>query len=199
MKEKMKLGVVLLAAGRSERFGSNKLLADFCGRPLVCRTLEVAQMVSAEMQCVIVSDDEVAALARAYGFEVIRNDSPQRGQSHSIHLGVEAVQEMDAVLLLVCDQPGLTRESLERLVAAFAAADKGIACLRDETHMGNPAIFSRRYFVQLLALEGDRGARGILRKHADDLLVVSCTRENELADVDTPQALAQMHRDRTME
>lgn len=190
MKRIMKLGVVLLAAGRSERFGSNKLLVNFGGRPLVCRALEAMRSVPAARFCVVTGSDEIAALACAYGFDVIRNDLPQLGQSHSVRLGVQAMMDMDAVLLLVGDQPMLTGVSLFRLVQAFAESEKGIACLRDATHMGNPAIFEAKYYSDLLALSGDRGAKGILRSHEQDLLVVDCMHPCELSDADTPQALA---------
>jgi len=190
MNSAMKLGVVLLAAGRSERFGSNKLLADFCGKPMICRALEAMHAVSCEQSCVVTGCSEIADLARAYGCGVIWNDSPQLGQSHSICLGVSAMADMDAVLLLAGDQPRLTGESLVRMISSFRASDKGMACLRDETHMGNPAVFSKAYFSALTALSGDRGAKGILRAHENDLLVVSCLNQGELADADTPQALA---------
>ena len=192
----MKLGVVLLAAGKSERFGANKLLAGFYGRPMVCCALEAAATLKAERTAVVTGCGEVACLAEGYGFEVIVNDSPQLGQSHSIFLGVDAMQDMDAVLLMVCDQPQLTSASLERLVQRFTRAEQGIACLRDGTHVGNPALFSRRYFGELLALQGDRGAKGVLRAHEDDLLVVDTIGPDELADADTPDMLDAMRKRR---
>ena len=185
----MKLGIVLLAAGKSERFGSNKLLADFMGKPMVCFALEALCAVSAEKACVVTGHDEVASFAREYGCQVVWNDSPQLGQAHSIHLGVAAVQDMDAVVLMAADQPRLTGASLVRLINSFCASGKGIACLRDQTHVGNPAVFSKAYFPELLSLSGDRGAKGILRAHEEDLLAVSCVSAGELADADTPQAL----------
>ena len=192
MKQNMKLGVVLLAAGKSERFGSNKLLADYHGKPLICRALEAASAVSVHKACVVTGSDEIASFAQTYGFDVIRNTDVHLGQAHPIHLGIAAMKEMDAALLMVCDQPRLTAQSLVRLADAFWDSEKGIACLRDETHTGNPAIFSKVYFSQLLALEGDRGAKGILRANPDDLLDVRCAHENELADADTPRALESM-------
>lgn len=196
MKEAMKLGAVLLAAGRSKRFGSNKLLADFCGRPMVCFAMDAMRSVSAEKACVVTGCEQIAGLARAYGFDVVWNDAPELGQSRSIRLGIEAVQDMDAALLMVADQPGLTSQSLMRLTEAFCSASKGIACLRDETHMGNPAVFSKAYFPQLLRLSGDRGAKGILKAHPEDLLEVSCIKRDELADADTPQALESIRSER---
>ena len=194
MKQKMKLGVVLLAAGRSERFGSNKLLASFDGKPLILRALEAASAVSADKTLVVTGSMEIAALAQAQGCQAIMNSDAHLGQSHSIRLGIAAMQDMDAVLLMVCDQPRLTGASLVRLTASFCASQKGIACLRDETHMGNPAVFARGYFPELLALAGDRGAKGILKAHRDDLLEVCCVCAHELADADTPQALEDMQR-----
>ena len=61
----MKLGVVLLAAGRSERFGGNKLLADYCGRPMVCRALEAATALRAARTAVVTGCGEIARLAEA--------------------------------------------------------------------------------------------------------------------------------------
>lgn len=188
----MKLGVVLLAAGKSTRFGANKLLAGFCGRPMICCALEAAAALKATRTAVVTGCGEVARLAEGCGCEVIANDAPQLGQSHSIRLGVQAMREMDAVLLMVCDQPRLTGASLARLVQRFARSGKAVACLRDGTHMGNPAIFARQCFDELLTLQGDRGAKGVLRAHEDDLLVVDTLGPDELADADTPEMLAAM-------
>lgn len=187
-----RLGVVLLAAGRSERFGANKLLADFRGKPMICRALEALSALTACRKCVVAGSERIAVLAQEYGFDVIYNHEPELGQSHSIRLGVGAMQDLDAVLLMAADQPSLTGQSLVRLSKAFCACEKGIACLCDETHMGNPAVFSKAYFPQLLRLEGDRGAKAILRSNPDALLIVSCVYRGELADADTPDALKEI-------
>ena len=190
-----RLGVVLLAAGKSKRFGSNKLLADYGGKPLIVRALEAAGAVSACRTCVVTGCAQIADLARENGFDVIENSDAHLGQSHSIHLGISDMREMDAVLLMVCDQPRLTGESLVRLADAFCASGTRIACLQDETHMGNPAIFAKAYYPQLLALSGDRGAKAILKGNPDDLLAVSCVYAHELADADTPQELESIRLD----
>lgn len=192
MKPDMKLGVVLLAAGRSSRFGENKLLASFDGRPMVCRAMDAAKAVQASRTAVVTGNVDIARLAQDYGYDVIENHEPELGQAHSIHLGVTAMRDMDAVLLMVCDQPRLSGVSLAQLLEAFWESGKGIACLCDQSHMGNPAVFSQKYYPALLALSGDRGAKGILRAHEDDLLVVPARDENELSDADTPEALEAM-------
>lgn len=192
MKPDMKLGVVLLAAGRSSRFGENKLLASFGGRSMVCRAMDAAKAVHACRTAVVTGNCDIARLAQDYGYGVIENHEPELGQSHSICLGVNAMQDMDALLLMVCDQPLLSGASLAHLLEAFARSDKGIACLCDQSHMGNPAVFAQTYYPALLSLCGDRGAKGILRAYEDDLLVVPALDENELGDADTPEALEAM-------
>lgn len=184
----MRLGAVLLAAGRSERFGENKLLADFAGRPMIACALEAVCAVCPARAVVVTGSERIAELARSEGFEVCDNAAPELGQSHSIHLGVSALREMDALLLMVADQPLLSGASLVGLMAAFAQSGKGMACLCDRTHRGNPAVFSAAYYDALCALHGDGGAKPILRAHEEDLLIVPCVGEDELADADTPQA-----------
>lgn len=188
----MKLGVALLAAGTGSRFGGNKLLADYRGQPLVSCALRALGELPAARRVAITSDERVAALAQEYGFEPVHNDAPQLGQGRSVSLAASALCDMDAMLLMLGDQPRVSGESLSRLIGAFERSGKGLACLRDETHAGNPAVFSHAYFDRLAALDGDRGAKGILRQNPDDLTVVPCVYPFELADADTPQALAAM-------
>lgn len=186
----MRIGTVLLAAGLSRRFGdANKLLADVCGRPMAACAMDVQRSFDAERHAVVASDGRVAELARQRGMEVVANDAPELGMAHSIVLGVNAMRDMDAVLLMAADQPKLTAASLQRLVSAFETEECPIACLMDGTHYGNPAIFSKEHFGELLALSGDRGAKVILRKHEELLRKVPCVHAGELADADDPAAL----------
>ena len=192
----MRLGAVLLAAGQGRRFAKeqpgagSKLLFPLRGKPLICYALDALASLRAERTAVVTGDARHAQLSRERGFDVACNAEPERGQGHSIALGMAAMEGMDAALLLAADQPNLTADSLRSLVRAYEGSGKGLACLRDETHWGNPAVFSRAYFPALRALDGDRGAKRILLAHQEDLLIVPCLFPGELADVDTPQALA---------
>lgn len=189
----MRIGAVVLAAGLSTRFGENKLLARFGGRPLLGHALKaLGEAEGVARRAAVVSDARVAQLVREYGLEVIPNGEPERGQAHSIVLAAQAMRGMDALLLMAGDQPLLRAGTLTRLVRAFEAGGKGIACLEDDTHRGNPAIFSAAYGERLLALTGDRGAGALLRANEADLLVVRCTAKGELSDADTPQALERL-------
>lgn len=189
----MNVGAVVLAAGLSSRFGGNKLLAPMGGRPLLGHALTA--LCTAEgiaQRAAVVSDERVAQVVREYGVQVIDNREPERGQAHSIVLAAQAMRDMDALLLMAGDQPLLRADTLTRLIRAFEESGKGIVCMQDGTHRGNPAIFSAAYYDRLRMLTGDRGAGGLLRACEADCTVVRCALADELADADTPQALAQI-------
>ena len=186
----MNVGAVVLAAGLSTRFGANKLLADAGGRPLIgCALGSLCAAEDIARRAAVVSDERVAQIVRGYGMQVIVNGDPARGQAHSIALAAQAMRDMDAMLLMAGDQPLVRPETLTRLLRAFETSGRGMACLMDGTHRGNPAVFRQAYFGQLAALTGDRGAGALLRGNEADLLVVSCADADELSDADTPQAL----------
>ena len=191
----MRLGVVLLAAGLGTRWrAGNKLLADFGGKPMVCRAMDALTELTFERAAVVTGDEQIAALAQEHGMQVVRNGEPELGMSHSIALGVFAMRDMDAVLLMASDQPLLTVISLRALIQAYEKSGKGIACLRDETHWGNPAVFGSKYFDALMALTGDVGAKSVLRENESDLLIVDCLHPHELEDADDPDALSRLLR-----
>ena len=183
----------MLAAGRSSRFGENKLMVSLQNKPLVGYVLDVLQGLSGIGEtAVVVSDPKVADYVNQRGLRSIINAQPELGMAHSIVLGVQAMQDMDAVLLVAGDQPLLTRASLSRLIDAYREGKQGIACLRDGTHMGNPAIFSSIYYRELMKLAGDHGAGSLLRQHGEDVRAVDCLYADELEDADTREALACM-------
>ena len=190
----MRLGAVLLAAGRSLRFGQeDKLLCDMGGRTMLSRALDTMGALDADVQAAVVSTERAGSIAAAAGFDVVRNDGPEAGLSRSIVLGVlwARAQGCDAVLLAVADQPLLTADSLAELLAALRRTGR-VACLADESHRGNPAVFPAACFDELLALRGDRGAKSVLRAHEHELTVVRCRFPGELTDADEPQALERL-------
>lgn len=184
----MKFGCLVMAAGNARRFGANKLGATVEGKMLIRRTLEAIPAQAFVNVCVVTQYDFVAELANEFDFAALRNGRPEDGVSRTIRLGLAQLQEeCDAVLFLVADQPFLRRETLLRLLAQG-----------DETHIivpvcgaqrGNPCLFPRRYYPELLALSGDRGGRSVIRAHGDAVLCVEVD-GRELLDVDTPEILA---------
>lgn len=177
------MGAILLAAGNSSRFGANKLLYEIEGKPLVQRSMEIISQLPFEQKLVVTQYPQVEQLAKKLGLSWVRNENPELGISHSIHLGLEKQKEMDGWMFLVGDQPWLCRETVGRLLETFQESLRGIAAVRCGENIGNPVIFSRVYQTDLENLSGDRGGKKILLLHREDVEFVAAKAE-ELEDMD---------------
>lgn len=182
MKDK-KVGAILLAAGNSSRFGANKLLYEIEGNPLVQYSMEIISQLPFEQKIVVTQYPQVEQLAKRLGLSWVRNENPERGISHSIHLGLEKQGEMDGWMFLVGDQPWLCRKTVEKLLETFRESLRGMAAVRCGENIGNPVIFSRGYKKELEKLSGDRGGKKILLLHREDVEFVAAKPE-ELVDLD---------------
>ena len=182
--EEPKIAVILEAAGNSSRFGSNKLLHVMDdGRPMISSILDAVSPLDVYKKVLVTQYDEVAAMAPE--FDVVINDRPDLGISRSMQLGLHAGGDADAYMFCVCDQPGLSTTTIERLIEAYKKGTAGIVSLAWQGKMCNPKIFSSRYREELMALSGDTGGRQIIASHADDLLLVEAESENEVRDIDS--------------
>lgn len=189
MAEALRIGCVVMAAGNAARFGGNKLAARLDGRTLAERALDA---VPAGLETVVVTQyPAVAALAAARGFRAVQNERPDWGISHTIRLGTQALAACDGILYLVADQPLLTRASVARVAARWREDPTRIAAAGHGGVRGNPCLFPRALFPELLALRKDRGGSAVIRAHPALLTLVEVPRP-ELADVDTPAALARL-------
>lgn len=187
----LKLGCVVLAAGNASRFGSNKLFADLEETSLIRRTLDAIPAGVFDTVTVVTQYPEIMRLAEDYHFSAVYNGRPDLGLSRSVALGLAEVQTCDGTAFVVSDQPLLRRQSLESLVNFWRAAPQSIAALGHGGVRGNPCIFPARFYPELMALSGDVGGAAVIRAHEGCLRLLEATRE-ELADVDTPEALEQL-------
>lgn len=185
---KLSIGCVLLAAGNSSRFGSNKLTHVFQGKTLIRRALEAVPTEELSAVAVVTQYTEIADLAREFSFTAVMNTRPDLGQSHSIALGLSALRHCSAVMFMVADQPQLKRESAAELVRFFRQHPDNIVGLGHNGRRGNPCIFPARFYPELMAIEGDRGGSVVIRQHEDELLLWEVS-PSQLIDADTPQAL----------
>lgn len=185
-----KLTLVMLAAGNSRRFGSNKLLYEIDGVPMYLRTLHKLQKAASELgNCeiiVVTQYEEIAAKAQESGARVLLNPHPERGISSSMQIGLAAAKESSACLFTVSDQPWLTTETIVNLVHKFQSEQKGMACTILNNKTGNPCIFSRKYYQELQEIIGDKGGKQIINKHPEDVTYLEIEDAKELVDVDTP-------------
>ena len=187
------LFAVVLAAGRSRRFGSPKQLALYAGVPLVQRAARIAEAACRQRSMLVVGSNwrrVHKACAPLAGF-LIRNDRFEDGMAGSIVSAVAALPSAaSGVLLMLADQPLVTAADVQRLIDRWAESPGSIVCSRDRGYTGPPAIFPRCVFPELLTLEGDRGARSVIRAHGDRVDFVEC--RHVRTDIDTPDDLARL-------
>ena len=187
----LKTGCVVMAAGNARRFGENKLAARAGGRSLIRRALEAIPGEALEQVAVVTQYPEILKLAEAFRFSAVRNEHPDWGISHTIRLGLDALGNCGGAMFLVSDQPLLRRESVRALAELWRSQPDKIAALAHGGVRGNPCVFPARLFPELLALREDCGGNTVIRRHEEDLVLLEVP-EEELTDVDTPEALRQL-------
>lgn len=185
----MKIGCVVMASGFSRRFGENKLLRPFRGRPLLWWCLNSLPRDRLDRITVVTRYPAAEVLCAEYGAHCLLHDRPAR--SDTVRLGIKTMAGMDGCLFAVADQPLCRRESLCRLLDAFRAAPDRPARLCWEDRPGNPVLFPASLFPALAALEGEQGGGRVL---PPEVTLVPVSHPAELKDADTPDAFDRLER-----
>ena len=190
--KRVKLALIMLAAGNSRRFGSNKLIYEVDGMPMYLRTLRQLQKAAekiSDSRIILVTQmqqSEIIEAAKEIGAEALINPQPERGISSSMQIGLESAKDADACLFTVSDQPWLTAETIIALYDAFQSENKGMACTVRGEKTGNPCIFSKKYYRELMEITGDKGGKQIIKRYPEDVTYLKISDERELQDVDVP-------------
>ena len=184
----MKIGLILLAAGLSRRFGSeNKLLHQVDGKALYCHALERLESLQGEdiSLVVVTNTPEISAVCQQKGITAVPSPQAAQGISYSIRAGLQALPEVDAAVFFVADQPGLRLQTIRRFLRSCEDHQAPLGCLAGPDGWGNPGWFSSAFFPQLQALEGDQGGRRILKAYSELVWTVEAD-PAELVDLDQP-------------
>jgi molybdenum cofactor cytidylyltransferase len=189
------IAAVILAAGRSTRMGGpNKLLAELGGKPLV-RTVTEQALASKASNVIVVTGHQASEVEKALaGLRVkfVRNPDFAAGMSSSVKAGIAAVsRDADGAVVGLGDMPLIDAQLIDRLIDAFAP-DQGnlIVVPVSDNRRGNPVLWSRRFFDELMMLDGDIGARHLIAKHGEAVAEVVVEGHGAFLDIDTPEALA---------
>lgn len=181
--------------------GEPKLLKEFCGEPVICRTVRTACGSRADRVYVVTGGSAEAVERALSGFpaRIVRHAGWEEGQGSSVARGVQAAigdnaAKWDALILMVADQPFVCSGHLDRLIFAYenlADSEKGQAILASagQGKLGNPALFGKELFGELTALRGDKGARQLFGRYA--VTPVRQEENNLFCDLDTPEAFAE--------
>jgi molybdenum cofactor cytidylyltransferase len=182
---------VLLAAGRSARFGADKLLHPLAdGTPMAVRCART--LVSALPRSVAVvrtGQDRLQEMLRAEGLEIAVCAGAHEGMGASLAWGVAATAGAGGWIVALADMPCIQAATLEHLVAAMMDG-ASIALPVFQGRRGHPVGFGRTYRERLQACSGDRGARGILDENSARIVQLACDDPGVVWDVDRPEDLA---------
>ena len=196
-----RVAAVILAAGRSTRMGArNKLLAPVDGRPMVAHVAAHVRASRAEAMVAVVGHEAEAvraALAPFGAMTVVDNPDYAAGLSTSLKAGIAALpDDMDAALVCLGDMPRVRTATLDTLIAALSPDDDRLICAPTfQGKRGNPVLWHRRFFPDLMAIAGDKGAKELIDRHGDTLVEVAVDDPGILLDVDTEAALERLDED----
>lgn len=186
---------ILLAAGASKRFGKeNKLLATVSGAPLVQKSAKML-IASRAAEVIVVTGFEASKVAEALsGLKVKRayNADYEDGLASSLRCGIDSLPvDARGALIALADMPGVTARLVNRLIDAFekAEGEKIVYPIDADGRQGNPVIWPRRFFPDLLTLEGDKGAKVFLNAYEDACVTVSVKGDAPFRDIDKPTDL----------
>ena len=190
------VGAVILAAGASSRMGgTQKLLLEFDGRPMVRHAMEAASEGGCHQVVVVYASDDVRD-AVGEDAELVHNPDAASGMSTSLRAGLTALRgDMEAALVMLGDQPLVGSRSVAALLRSWRREGSRPAVAMaggEKTRWSPPVVISRELWTELEALEGDAGARQLLDAHPELLDVVPAAGRSD--DIDTPDDYAKIVR-----
>jgi len=187
----MNTGILILAAGSASRMQQPKMLLPFGKGTILSHLLEETKAVQPKAICVVTGFYHMAMLPllQTEAVMVVYNERWEDGMAGSIKTGLTALLEqhpaLDSVMILVSDQPFITRSLLLQMIQTQETSDKGIVAALYNGIKGTPVLFNKKYFHHLQELKGDKGAKSILQLVPDDIATVDFA-EGEM-DIDTPE------------
>ena len=178
---------ILLAAGQSTRFGSNKLLHPVAGnQPMLLVSAE--KLASVLPGSIVVISDELIDLTKQLeqtGLRVVVNEHAEQGIGSSIACGVGASQDASGWLIMLADMPYIKPGTIQLLANKLVNDDQIVAPMLDQQR-GHPVGFGQYYKNALLKLDKDTGARTIINNHHEQLVLVPVSDTGIITDVDQP-------------
>jgi molybdenum cofactor cytidylyltransferase len=189
------VAAIILAAGRSTRMGEpNKLLAEIDGKPLVRIAAEQALASRANPVIVVTGHqrEQIEAALAGLDLRIVHNPDFAQGLGTSLRAGVKAVPaDTDGAVICLADMPQVSSDLIDQLIAAFDPEKGALVVVPTlDGKRGNPVLWSRRFFPDLMTIDGDVGARHFIAGYAEAVTEVPVTGDAAFLDVDTAETLA---------
>jgi len=180
---------IVLAAGRSERMGTQKLLLPLGGKPVIARIVDELRRCKLQEIIVMVGRDGEAVEQALNEREVtfVTNPDPSGDMLSSVRCGLHAITiGCEAMLIVLGDQPNITSGLVSKLIEAFPASGDGIVVPTHHSRRGHPLLIAARFRDELLSQHAGVGVRGMLAAHPEAVLRVEIEDAALFEDMDTP-------------
>ena len=171
--DKNSIAVIILAAGASRRMGKPKQLLPYRGQTLLSYVTKCALASSGSPVIVILgaNADKIEPEINLLPVKIVKNTEWNEGISSSIRCGIAYIKEqfasINGVIFVICDQPFISAEIIDKLIDVYHSTNKPIIASQYGETIGIPALFARSFFSELMELNGDRGAKKIIKKYQD--------------------------------
>jgi molybdenum cofactor cytidylyltransferase len=183
------IDAIVLAAGRSLRMRTQKLLLPFAGQTVIGHVVDQVLSGAVHRAVVVVGRGDSAVRSALAGKAVtfVENPDPQAEMLSSVRCGLRALAaDASAALVVLGDQPAVRPEGIAQLITAFRATRQGIIAPVYGGKRGHPLLIAARYFEPILTSYDDVGLRGLLAAHPADVLEVPASDDSVLSDMDYP-------------
>jgi molybdenum cofactor cytidylyltransferase len=191
----LRIGGLLLAAGKSERMGSPKSLLQVYGRTFLEQIVKEAAASRLQGLKVVLGHeaDNIRAQLPTLPVEFILNPEYPSGQLSSFIRGIQAweSEHLDGLMLFLVDHPLITRDIINQLVIVFQKEGNSIVIPTYKGKRGHPVIFSRKLFSEILQTPLEQGASAVVRAHSESVRHLESLSADILVDIDTPEAYQQ--------
>lgn len=183
-------GCIIMASGQGKRFGSNKLMAEYHGQPLIKWILDITKDLFARRLVVTIHQD-IEKLCTEYSIPVILHSSPYRNDM--IRLGLDTIGSyIDRCAFIPSDQPLIKTESIASLLLCAKNEPSYIWRTCYDKTPGSPVIFPKEYFDELMSLPQGKGGNVVVHSHESQVRQLPVTNKTELMDIDTPADMARL-------
>lgn len=183
----MTIHVIYLAAGKSLRFGENKLLYELNGKPIFRHCLDKLPELTGNIDVTVVSVyTEILDYAKEHGFRSVFGEDSEKGISYSIKSAIKSFQNIyrdDYFMFIVADQPYISVETLNKILNKIRCGAE-LVCASYGDVSGNPVAFSAKYLPELSNLSGDKGGKSIINSNLTKCVFVEVSEKCELFDID---------------
>ena len=179
---------VVLAAGESRRMGQTKLLLPINGKSIIESVLDTVVRSKTDRILVVLGADSQRISKKIEGYDIHSTVNPhfREGMLSSIQWGLKALRgEVSAVLVVLGDQPSISSDVIDALIAAYGKVKKGIVVPAYKGKRGHPVLIDEKYFEEIAKLNPEIGLRELLHRHPEDVLEVEAKTASILGDVDT--------------